>query len=86
MKLLRERGDSGLFAWELTNTDFMRYRGGAILQYNARIYGLRQKGYKIINKKPGHFVLDPDYSDVPLSERPYRMEIGSDNIARRIPI
>ena len=36
-----------------------RNQGGlGIAQYNARIYGLREKGYNIINKKPGHFVLE----------------------------
>ena len=57
LDFLRERGSDGVFAYELTNTNTMRERGGAIMQYNARIFGLRQKGHKIINKRPGHFVL-----------------------------
>lgn len=55
LNLLRERGADGAFVW-----DFMmpRNRGGlGIAQYNARIFGLRQKGYIIENVKPGHFVL-----------------------------
>lgn len=58
LKLLRERGSEGAFVY-----DFMlpRNRGGlGIAQYNARIWGLRQKGYVIKNKKPGHFVLTVD--------------------------
>ena len=57
LDFLIERGEEGVFAWELTNVDIMRERGGATLQYNARIYGLRKKGYIIKNKQPGHFVL-----------------------------
>lgn len=57
LELLRERGGQGVYAYELTNTEFMRDRGGAIMQYNARVWGLRQKGYKIINDPIGHFTL-----------------------------
>lgn len=57
LKLLQERGSQGVYAYELTNTDFMKDRGGAVMQYNARIYGLRKKGHDIENTTPGHFVL-----------------------------
>jgi hypothetical protein len=33
-------------------------RGLGILQYNARIYGLRHKGYKIVSDRKGHYVLE----------------------------
>lgn len=53
--LLRERGSEGVEIWEFM---MPRNRGGlGIAQYNARIWGLRRKGYNIKNKKPGHFVL-----------------------------
>jgi len=55
LELLKERGSNGAFVWEFM---MPRNRGGlGIAQYNARIYGLREKGYKIENVKPGHFVL-----------------------------
>jgi hypothetical protein len=34
-----------------------RPAGLGIAQYNARIWALRKKGYNIVNKTPGHFVL-----------------------------
>jgi len=54
LDLLRERGIEGVYVYE-----FMTPRpvGCGIAQYNARIYGLRKKGYIIDNKEPGHFVL-----------------------------
>lgn len=55
LNFLRKRGSKGIFVYELM---LPRNRGGlGIAQYNARIWGLRQKGYIIENKKPGHFVL-----------------------------
>ena len=55
LDLLKERGASGAFVYEFM---IPRNQGGlGIAQYNARIWGLRQKGYVIKNKKPGHFVL-----------------------------
>lgn len=50
LSFLRERGEQGVFAWEITNNLH-------ILQYNSRIFGLRRKGFNIINKEVGHFVL-----------------------------
>lgn len=50
LKLLKDRGGNGVSAWEITNNLH-------ILQYNARIHGLRKKGHNIINVKPGLFVL-----------------------------
>lgn len=81
LNLLKERGPAGVLVYELMTPQGMG--GLGVSQYGARIMELRRKGYKIINKKPGHFVLDPDYSDVDPSERPYKMEIGDDNIARK---
>lgn len=54
LDLLQERGDQGAMVYEFM---MPRPHGLGIAQYNARIYGLRQKGYQIINKTPGHFVL-----------------------------
>jgi len=54
LDLLRSSGAQGAYVY-----DFMmpRPQGLGIAQYNARVYGLRQKGYEIINKTPGHFIL-----------------------------
>jgi hypothetical protein len=54
LKLLRDRGNMGAKAYEFASP---RPLGLGVMQYNARIYGLRHKGYQIINKEPGHFVL-----------------------------
>ena len=54
LKLLRERGSRGVFVYEITNS---KPEGLGIAQYNARIYGLRDKGFDIKNVVPGHFVL-----------------------------
>ena len=55
LDLLKERGESGAFVYEFM---IPRNQGGlGIAQYNARIWGLRQKGYIIKNKKPRHFLL-----------------------------
>ena len=55
LELLKERGSEGVFVYEFM---MPRNRGGlGVAQYNARIYGLRKKGYIIENKEPGHFVL-----------------------------
>lgn len=57
LNLLRQRGSYGVKVFEITNS---RPNGLGIAQYNARIFGLRAKGYKIINKEIGHFVLQED--------------------------
>lgn len=58
LELLKERGSEGAYVWEFMTP---RNRGGlGIAQYNARIWGLRQKGYEIVNKEVGHFVLEED--------------------------
>lgn len=54
LDLLTERGDRGAYVYEFMAP---RPNGLGIAQYNARVYGLRSKGYNIINKTPGHFVL-----------------------------
>lgn len=57
LDLLRERGDEGVAVYE-----FMMPRpyGLGIAQYNARIYGLREKGHQVLSDKKGHFVLKED--------------------------
>ena len=57
LKLLRERGEHGVRVWELMAP---RPQGLGIAQYNARIFGLRKRGYNITNKEPGHFILEKD--------------------------
>jgi len=57
LSLLRNRGSRGVFIYEIIAP---RPRGLGIAQYNARIWGLRQKGFVIDNVKPGHFVLTKD--------------------------
>lgn len=58
LDLLKERGKEGAFIWDFI---MPRNRGGlGIAQYNARIYGLRKKGYLIKNVEPGHFVLEKE--------------------------
>jgi hypothetical protein len=54
LDLLRARGGVGVYVYEIMAP---RPQGLGIAQYNARIYGLRKKGFNIINKEPGHFVL-----------------------------
>lgn len=53
---LRERGSRGLYAYEICMP--VHLGGLGILQYNARIYGLRKKGHKIENVRKGLFVLE----------------------------
>jgi len=54
LDLLRLRGPEGVKVYELIAP---RPGGLGIAQYNARIWGLRKKGYVIENKVPGHFIL-----------------------------
>lgn len=54
LAILMERGEQGVFVYELIAP---RPQGLGIAQYNARIKELRSRGYVIINKEPGHFVL-----------------------------
>jgi hypothetical protein len=54
LSLLKERGGQGVMVYEMM---MPRPQGLGIAQYNARIFGLRKKGYIIQNKEPGHFVL-----------------------------
>ena len=82
LSLLKERGESGVFVYEFMTP--VSLGGLGVSQYGARIMELRRKGYKIINIEPGHFELDPDYSEVSTSERPFKMIIGDDDIARKV--
>lgn len=54
LDLLKQRGNQGAYVYEFM---MPRPQGLGIAQYNARVYELRKKGYEIINKEPGHFVL-----------------------------
>jgi hypothetical protein len=62
LKLLRKRGKEGAKVYEFM---MPRPHGLGIAQYNARIWGLRKKGYDIVNVTPGHFVLknDPEFEE-----------------------
>jgi lysozyme family protein len=51
LDLLRERGSSGVMAWEIPANLH-------ILQYNARVYGLRKKGYDIRNKDGKFYLIE----------------------------
>lgn len=55
LDLAKRRGSKGFFAYELAAP---RPHGLGILQYNSRVWGLRKKGYNIVNKKPGYFVYE----------------------------
>lgn len=55
LDLLEERGSQGAYVYEFMTP---RPSGLGIAQYSARIHGLRRKGYEIVNKEPGHFVLE----------------------------
>jgi hypothetical protein len=55
LELLRERGQLGAYIYEFMTPN---PNGLGIAQYGARIYSLRRKGFNIINKQPGHFVLE----------------------------
>jgi hypothetical protein len=57
LNLLRERGSKGAYVYEFMTP---RPNGLGIAQYNARIFGLRKKGYVIENKIPGYFILRED--------------------------
>jgi len=52
---LREHGERGLYAYEICKP--IHLGGLGILQYNARIWGLRKKGFNIENARRGLFVL-----------------------------
>jgi hypothetical protein len=55
LDLLTERRGAGVYSYELAEP---HPRGCGILQYNARIYGLRKKGYNIVSDIRGHYVLE----------------------------
>ena len=62
LNLLRQKGSAGVYVYELQAP---KPQGEGIAQYNARIWGLRKKGYNITNVVPGHFVLvdSPSFVD-----------------------
>lgn len=49
LAFLEERGAEGVHSWEIVQMP--------ILQYTARIWGLRDKGYDIVNVKKNLYVL-----------------------------
>lgn len=51
LDLLRERGSSGVKAWEIPTALH-------ILQYNSRVWSLRQKGFNIINKDNTFYLIE----------------------------
>lgn len=55
LNLLIESKGAGVYSYQLAAPV---PRGLGILQYNARIYGLRHKGHKIVSDRKGHYVLD----------------------------
>lgn len=55
LTLLQVRKQAGAFVYEICAP---RPQGLGISQYNARIKELRESGHRIINTKPGHFVLE----------------------------
>jgi hypothetical protein len=58
LELLKERGEAGAYVYEFMTP---RSKGGlGIAQYSARIWGLRKKGYNIVNVKKGLFVLQAE--------------------------
>ena len=63
LELLRERKSEGAYVYEFMTP---RPNGLGIAQYNARVYGLRKKGFIIDNPQPGHFVLTYDIDRPPL--------------------
>jgi len=72
LNLLRERNEEGVKVYELIAP---KPDGLGCSQYNARIFGLRKDGYVIVNKTPGHFVLEsepisttPKYTFNPVTE------------------
>lgn len=79
LALLQSKGSDGVYVYELMTP---RPNGLGIAQYNARIKGLRVKGYNIINTVPGHFLLldTPASFKEPLESQPERAVIGTNEI------
>jgi hypothetical protein len=55
LALLLERRAEGVYSYELATPS---PKGLGILQYNARIYGLRRKGHKITSDRKGHYIME----------------------------
>jgi hypothetical protein len=55
LDLLTASKGAGVYSYQLATP---HPEGLGILQYNARIYGLRHKGHKIISDRKGHYVLE----------------------------
>jgi hypothetical protein len=56
LRRLREAGRQGVPAYEFA---MPRPQGGeGILQYNARVFGLRNKGFNIINKDSVFYLVE----------------------------
>jgi hypothetical protein len=54
LDLLRERRGAGVYSYELAEAS---PKGLGILQYNARIFGLRHKGHEIVSDFKGHYII-----------------------------
>lgn len=55
-----------------------------IKQAPTRVRELRESGYKIVSTTNKDRSVDWELTELPLSERPYKMVVGSDNLARKV--
>ena len=58
LERLRAAGQKGVLVYEFTMPRPMG--GDGVMPYGARILELRKEGFNIINKTPGHFVLEEE--------------------------
>jgi len=65
LDLLTERKGAGVYSYELAEP---RPRGCGILQYNARIFGLRHKGHNIVSDHKGHYILQEEHESMTQEE------------------
>jgi len=66
MDLLIDRDSFGAYVFELCGP---RPDGLGCSQYNARILELRRKGHRIVNDRPGHFVLHREPAQTSIYEK-----------------
>ena len=65
LDLFAERKGAGVYAYELAEP---APRGLGILQYNARIYGLRHRGINVVSDHKGHFVIKEEHERMTKTE------------------
>ena len=65
LDLFAERKGAGVYAYELAEPS---PRGLGILQYNARIYGLRHRGINVVSDHKGHFVIKEEHEKMKAEE------------------